>query len=237
MALILNITKDSISSDGATLKVVDSTGDYDATDNPGGYGTPNPDRSDLALFLRAFGKQIAEDDVTLTIATYNPQTADEWDITLQTDGWQQIKTYGLLLYNVNTNFSVGELVYNVATEEIFKILTKSGSGPYTYTYEVVEIDEIDEDGVSVAYEAVLNTLVIPELDKCLYSANKKYLSEVDTTSKTVPCDDDNFNQYLKIDSYLKAIAYDFAAGNYTASQEMVEQAEKLCDCFTENCGC
>jgi hypothetical protein len=237
MALVLVISKDSISQDGSTVKVVDSTGDYDVNDNPGGYGTPNPDRTDLALFIRSFSKRVSEDDIQLEVSTYDPETADEWDITLSKDGWQQVIVYGLRLYSTSLNLSIGELVYNTATEEIFKILTKSGSGPYTYTYEVVTIEEVEETGVTVAYEGTLNTLIVPGLDKCLSSANSKYFSELEVNTKSKPCEDNNFNQYLKIDAYLKAIAYDFAAGNYTASQEMVEQVEKLCSCFIENCSC
>lgn len=237
MSLVLVISKDSISSDGTTMTIVDSTGDYNVTTNPGGYGTPNPDRADIAIILRAFAKRISEDDIELDIASYDPENATEWEITLNKDGWQQIEAYGLRLYSVDTEFSIGELTYNAATDEIFKILTKSGSGPYTYTYDVVTIDEVDEDDVTTAYSYVLNTLVLSLSDICLYKSIKKYYDDLDITVKTNPCEDSNFGNYLKIDTYLKTIAYDFAAGNYSNAQESVEQVENLCNCFTESCGC
>lgn len=43
--LQLKLSKVSLSSDGTVLTVQDTTGNYNAVTNPGGYGTPNPVRS------------------------------------------------------------------------------------------------------------------------------------------------------------------------------------------------
>jgi len=52
MGLQLKLSKVSLSSDGTTLVVQDTTGDYDSVNNPGGYGTPNPDRATTLVQLR-----------------------------------------------------------------------------------------------------------------------------------------------------------------------------------------
>ena len=89
----------------------------------------------------------------------------------------------------------------------------------------------------IAYTSTLNTLTLVNFDKCLFKANKKYYDDLDADSPALAVMDLNFNTYLKLDSYGKAIAYDFAAGNYTNAEEMVEQAEKVCDCLTDDCDC
>jgi len=48
MALILK-SKYQVSTDGTTLRLINVTGAYDPSTNPGGFGTPNPELSDSAL--------------------------------------------------------------------------------------------------------------------------------------------------------------------------------------------
>lgn len=236
MALTINIVKSSLNSDGTVMNLSDSTGAYNVSDNPGGYGTPNPDRDQLAIYLRAYNKR-SDDDVALSIATYDKVTASTWAVTLNKDGWQQVNSYGLRFYSTDTSFSVLELVYNVATAEIWKILTKTGSGPYTYTYSVAtEADLEDTDNV-VLYKSTLNTITLVNFDKCIYRALKKYNDNISADTPELATLDANFNRYLKLGSYGKSISYDFAAGNYTNAQEMVEQTEDICDCLTDDCDC
>ena len=238
MSLVINIVKSSISEDGTTMYLSDNTGAYEPSDNPTGYGPPNPARADLAVFILATNKRIDEGDVDLEVADYNPASATSWSVTLHKDGWQQVNSYGLRRYDVNTSFSVTELTYDVASEEIRKIATKSGTGPYTYTYTVVTEAALVDEANIILYESTLNTLVTEvSLNQCHYKANKKFFNEVDVDNSTIVFDDVNFNRYMKLDAYLKAITYDFANGNYTNAEAMVEQAEKICDCFTEDCDC
>jgi len=52
MGLQLKLSKVSLSADGTTLIVQDTTGNYNSTTNPGGYGTPNPVRATTLVQLR-----------------------------------------------------------------------------------------------------------------------------------------------------------------------------------------
>lgn len=52
MGLQLKLSKVSLSTDGTTLIVQDTTGDYDVSTNPGGYGSPNPVRPTSLVQLR-----------------------------------------------------------------------------------------------------------------------------------------------------------------------------------------
>ena len=242
MALVINIVKDSINDSGTELYLTDATGAYEVSDNPGGYGTPNPERSEIALILIATNKRDGdnggEGDVECVVQDYNPVSASSFTVTLYKDGWYQIKTYGLRLYDVSTSFSLTEATYDVDTQTIRKILTKSGTGPYTYTYEVIEKEILTESSVITLYSAVLNTLVLEALCKCHASATKNYAESVDQTgSKTALDDNTEFRTYLKIDTYLKSIKYNFSFGSYTQAQLIVEQTEKICSCIDDNCSC
>lgn len=238
MALVINIVKDSINDAGTELYLSDSTGVYEVSDNPGGYGTPNPARSSLALILLANNKRQDEGDVECAIESYNPVTAEDFTVTLYKDGWYQIKTFGLRLYSTSILFAVTEAVYDVATQTIRKIATVSGSGPYTYTYTVIEKEDLDSSSVITLYDAVLNTLVLSNLCKCHASAVKNYFNEAEpVTNKTATKDSVSFDTYLKVDTYLKSIKYSFGFGSYTQAQLKVEQAEKICLCIDDNCNC
>jgi hypothetical protein len=238
MALVINIVKSSINDAGTELNLSDSTGVYEVSDNPGGYGTPNPDRADIALILVANNKRQDDGDVECTVQTYNPVTATTFIVELNKDGWYQVDTYGLRLYDDTVLFDVTEAVYDVATSAIWKIATVSGVGPYTYTYTVITKQDLDSSAVIKAHESTLNTLVLVTLTECHTSAVRNYFNSASpVTNKTVVVDDANFNTYLKIDTYLKSINASFALENYTQGQLKVEQAEKLCSCIDDNCSC
>lgn len=242
MALVINIVKDSINDSGTELYLRDDTGAYEVSDNPGGYGTPNPERDELALILIATNKRDGENggegDVECVVQSYDPVSASTFTVTLYKDGWYQVKTFGLRLYDVNTSFSLTEATYDVSSQTIRKIATKSGSGPYTYTYDIIEKEDLDESSVITLYSAVLNSLVIPGICKCYSSSNKNFFDAVSPVgNKTVIKDEPTFETYLKIGAYLKSIVDSFCFGSYTQAQLKVEQVEKICSCIDDNCSC
>lgn len=53
MALLLKISESSYDRSTHTATFSDDTGNYNASTNPGGYGTPNPERNTLALVVSA----------------------------------------------------------------------------------------------------------------------------------------------------------------------------------------
>lgn len=237
MGVILNIVENSISTDGKYLNLTDNTGLYNVSDNPGGYGTPNPNKNQVAVILLANNKRQDEGDVLLTVQPYNPTVDYNYIVNIYKDGWYQIKSFGLRLYNLNTSFSITEAVYDSASGEIRKILTKTGVGPYVYTYQIITPSDLDSATVITSTESILNTLVLVSLTECLALADKNFFNGAGPlTNTTVMVDDANFNQYLKIDTYLKSINYSFGFGNYTQAQLKVEQTEKLCTCI-DNCNC
>ena len=66
--MLVPVTSITQASDCASFVIRDITGDYDATDNVGGWGTPNPETTDIAT-------------VTLTITNDLYATSVEYDIS------------------------------------------------------------------------------------------------------------------------------------------------------------
>lgn len=232
MALALKLTKTSISADGTTMLVTDSTGNYNVTTNVGGYGSPNAARNSLALILLCWNERYdGEDSITPvaeTIAAYTPTTVTEWTVTLNSDGWQQAIVYGVKLYSTSTLFAVNEIVYNVGTSELWRILTVSGSGPYTYTHSVVLASTLTDTDYVIPYTYVLNDYAIPAITTCFNKSVEYYFLTLETT---------DFDRMLKIDAYLKSIRYSFLSGSFAPAQAKVEQVQTICSCFTSECNC
>lgn len=234
MALVLRLEYTSINSDGTQITITDATGNYDASTNPGGYGTPNPDRSDIALFLRAYVKRFdGSDTITDTLLTDTPNDTDptavaSWLVDVDKQGWHQMDLYGLNLYSTSILLNVNEIVWNAGTQQLIRILTRSGSGPYTYTYTTATLADLENSDYTTAYTAVLNSLVIPELCVC---ENKAVLFWSRTESEA------DFDKYLTIDGMLKAANYSFSNQDYTNAQAIVENVEDKCDCLNNECNC
>ena len=57
MALILNIISEGVNAEGTELNLTDDTGTYNVSDNPGGYGSPNPVKNEVATILLARNKR------------------------------------------------------------------------------------------------------------------------------------------------------------------------------------
>jgi len=72
MALTTKLTVVSTSKDGKTITVKDTTGLYDATTNPGGYGAPNPSIPGLAkieFYVESFGSTTLTHKTEITETT------------------------------------------------------------------------------------------------------------------------------------------------------------------------
>lgn len=234
MSLVLNITNGGNTSDFLSFVINDSTGNYDATNNPTGYGSPNATRVSLALFVRAYNKRYnGSTDLTDILLVDTPNTSDptavtKWTIALNKDGWQHVTIYGLRRYDTAVLFSVNEIVYDYVSGELRQILTITGGGPYTYTYAVVTKAAFEVAGNTTAYSTVLDTYSIPSLENCHYEASKNYFNVLT---------EDAWDKYQEIEATLKSIIYGFAYLNFAQAQLQVETLEGTCTCFTSTCNC
>jgi hypothetical protein len=234
MALELALAKGALDGTNETLVIEDSTGAYNATTNTTGYGTPNPARAVLGLFLRAFNNRYeGEEDVTGTLLTATADDSDpvavtQWTLALAEDGWIKATVYGLNLLDVDTSLQLDELVWDADNNLLKRIATKSGSGPYTYTTVSAVAADLDNSDYQKAYSTVFNTYAIPALCDCHLKSVEKYLDSED---------EDDRKLSLKIQAYLISIRNSFLTESPAEGQKMVERAEAICECFNENCDC
>lgn len=87
--MALTVT-DSMSFSEDSVILTDTTGDYDAVDNPGGYGTPNAAFADYAHYAIIRKKNVNNvADEVLTLNSYNPITDTEFSAARDRDGWYE----------------------------------------------------------------------------------------------------------------------------------------------------
>lgn len=81
----------------------DTTGNYNATTNPGGYGAPNALFTDYAHYAIIRKKNVnGVADVVMSLLTYDPLTATEFKATRTLDGWYEAKKLNILKWLAGT---------------------------------------------------------------------------------------------------------------------------------------
>ncbi len=236
MALVLKLSKTSISADCKTLVVTDTTGNYDVTTNPTGYGAPNATRASLYLNLlvnlRAnSGRQ------SVAVPSYNKNTASTWTITLAEDGWYEIYMFGCEIYAGGTTYALGYITYDLSTDTYYKSLQSGNIG-----HSVTDTDwwqpTIDiEDFIAATalsqpntYDVTLNDVELCRSVKCKALALFQAAEEDDCSQSDNDC---SIQTYEKIRLRVEAALVAAALFNYADSEEFIEDLNKLC----QKCGC
>lgn len=109
----------TLAADNTIATIQDSTGDYDAINNPGGFGAPNPLRNEIGLFI--VGKKTTGAGVESflnRVEDYDPLTEDSFAFELSGDGWYTLFLVGLQLFDGLASYSSGDYVYNSGTGNI-----------------------------------------------------------------------------------------------------------------------
>ena len=229
MALILALSKGALSETGGTLDLDDATETYNAETNPTGYGSPNDERTDIALQLTAITKRSSE-DLSLSVSAYDPETVSRFTLNLQKDGWIQATVYGLNLSASATSgqeFSVNELVWNTSGDKRERVTAVSaiGGGFYSYTFvDSTDESDLSNDGYTTKYKTVFDTYATPDIDQAYYKASKNYhVSQ-----------DDADNEILdQIFTQKEVIRLQFANDNNSVAQEIVEDTEQFVTCLED----
>lgn len=167
----------SYSQDGTTIKITDKTGAYDASTNAGGWGSPNPLRSQSALLAYIVYVPNDGDNVELSPSTsqiiydsgLTNSSASEFSFTLANDGRHQLS---LVQLPVSTNgtltvagatlvngdyFYMGGSIYQKGTTNILitdysLLLDDSANVAYTTVEELVLVKTTKHFG-NIVYPA------------------------------------------------------------------------------------
>lgn len=206
----------SESSDGGTIYVNDTTGDYSVT-NTGGYGSPNTERTDVALII--LGKYKASTgDTDLTFAAYDPEIVTQFSVSgLTLDGYYQFKVYTVDRY-VAQSPTLNTFVYDFSANQL-----QRGNGSSFVSAEYSELE---------TYEAANTTKDwphIPQLSRARNYLNKLLLIGTQQSVKKT-----DLQQYLISTEvmYYGGLAL-FTEGSYTTFQEEIEKYQSRVDTILE----
>ncbi len=240
MALVQVLEKTSISSDCITLVISDSTGAYNVSANPGGYGTPNPARASLYMIFFCNLRSATGARTPIDVPAYNYNTVASWAITLSQDGWYELYAFSTIAYDVATTYALGDITFDVGTNSFYKSLQAGNIGNAVSNaawWEVTtDIDDfIAATGASQpnAYDVTLNDVELCRSVKCKAMALFQ-AAEADDCS----CDDNNdcaLQPYEKIRLRVEAALVAAALQDYADAQEFVDDITRLC--IRCGCGC
>lgn len=100
----------------AYIEFLNATGTYDVSTNPGGFGTPNPDRNDFAAILVAVHK-LVETDQEASVSAYDPLSVTSFTIAITRDVNGELKydLYLVPIFDSGGTYVDGDIVYDNET--------------------------------------------------------------------------------------------------------------------------
>lgn len=216
MALVQRFTITE-SQDGSIIYVNDATGDYDVTSNPGGYGGPNTERSNVALIIIGDYKASAG-DTELTFDAYDPEVVTQFSVSnLDTDGYYQFKIYTVDKY-VAQSPTLNTFVYNFTSNQLQR---GNGSG-----FVSAEPEELEENDIA---NNTQDWPHIPDLSRARNYLNKlRLIGAAQSTKQT-----DLFAYLVQTEVVIYGVIALFGEGSYTTAQEEIEKYQSRVDTILE----
>lgn len=130
MALELNVCYTATNADCTQFTITDNTGTYDINNNTGGYGAPNVDRADVALYLFGYkyNEGEADTDITSILNNTDPENVTYWEVANSSDGYYYFDAAAVNIWDIAATYVLDDLVFY--QQELWKATTTStGSAP------------------------------------------------------------------------------------------------------------
>lgn len=227
MALQIQVTKSSTSSDCTTLIIQDSTGNYNALTNPGGYGVPNPIRANIGLKLFVTLKKTTG-DIPIAISTYNEITVSQWSVTITEDGHYELFLVACDFYSNLTTYASGDIIYDSATDKFYISLQNSNTGyslaDTAWWREDPTIDEFDD----------ANNIISKDVEDIVELCNSRVCRAQLALDVVCNCnceDKTKFQLYDRLSVLYDAAVYAEGFGMFSDAQKHVEEIQKICSDF------
>ena len=225
MPLILKTTE-TINDIGTEVYIEfrQATGDYDATDNPGGFGAPNPARNTMAVLLWAKHKLVAGDQ-DATIFAYNPESVEAFTIAMAkpVNGVLNYAVVALPIFIDGGSYSDGDIVYDKENPAA-PFIKEMVSGDWV---EVTLEDIVgDEDAVQLV------SYIFPIPDACEY-ATELNAEKLQLLTKYIKsqCGKDDYepirDKFDYVQALLRSAQKAFDASAFAEAQEDIEEIFKL----------
>ena len=164
MAVSLVLASPLQSNDATTIRIQDSTGDYDAVDNTGGWGTPNHEITDIV------GPSVSNPlkyhltlDVTITTSNGTATTYDTIDLYTE---YGPFSTITDLVFDINPSIlEESGVALGEATDQL-------PDGWYVFTYKLIYSDNhslINSESVTVLIDGIVRSSIYDELRQLPYA--------------------------------------------------------------------
>lgn len=236
MALTLVVTKSTISSDCGTLTIIDNTGDYDASSNTGGYGSPNETRANLYLKLFLTLKK-SDGDEAISIDAYNENTAASWAITITEDGYYEAYLFGCLAWSSGTTFSLNEVTYSSATDKFYYSLQNSNTNnAVTDTDWWAEVTDVSSLKAAIAAS---QSDAYADVYEWIETCNSRVCKARAYLSKDCGCSDNTGGcecneKFDQVRYLIDGVDIHSALGTYAKGQTIIETIQGLCNCIEDS---
>lgn len=232
MALLPKLKVDSQTLENDKMTVIDDTGLYDAITNAGGYGTPNPDRSDLGLFVYGYEYNPDGDDSLILSDNTEPNTASSWEFDISGDGYIYFFVLAFNAWDSSTPYDPDDLVYH--NSNFYKALQSSTnvepSSSTSATWDILSDDEIIAEKANVV-NARLDELNMQDGDICFSNL------AADAAQKSVY---DNCSDYLPLiqASVLYTGSHVLCTRDlYSMGHNVIKSLNEKCSGTSKPCGC
>jgi hypothetical protein len=219
MALAPTVSAGTI-ADCSTLTITDTTGAYNVSTNPGGYGTPNAARADFGILMFVTNK-MTTGDVPLTVTNGNAHSVSSWTVTFTVDGWYEYYMALAPIWASGPTFAEGDVCYSVA-EELFYVSLQAGNTNHAVTdgaWWEATTDIEDFVNASNVVRGLYDDVIYCNSQSCAATANAEMLCG---------CSAEDSKKYNQIIGQLDGVIYSFGSQNYYEAQKKLETLQAIC---------
>jgi hypothetical protein len=241
MALVLALTK---GVETATSVIIsDSTGDYNVSTNPSGWGIPNIVRGDSNLGLVATYKK-SDEDVPLVVTILTPTSGTplnvtSWSIALEGAGWVKLTQFVAPDYDEALAYEQYSVIWDTTTELFYYWGEEADSTPGAFLIsngwveltdaQIVDLSpQVEADGFYINSDNQFFTVSI-DVGMVQNSIDFTKAAKCDATNKCLLA--------FKIFTYKIAGQSLSAAGDYITGQTIIEADENIIESSDSSCNC
>ncbi len=241
MPLELKLKRGAVSGALDYFLMLDNTGIYDPTNNPGGFGDglTNPLRANIALFLYGYKYRKDGEDQPLIIPNTIPVTVTQWQIPLSEDGYYYFQLLGFDVYDPFQAYALD--VYVFYANNYYKSIDVAAIGQDPINNPLVweKLGDLTTQAIldnTTVYKSAVSNQVLN------YRAKACYQEQVQLEAENC-CDCHSREQtktkkYQKIFVHLNAASFDCMQGKYQqADEELMYLAEYCKSIHCKHCKC
>ncbi len=232
MALTANLVRTAVTADGTETTWTDQTV----------YGSPNPNRNQVALYLTAYKMDSNQESSVLIVDSFDPEVVTSFVTDNDVDGWYQYRFVIVNNWLIGTTYNRYDVVWSPTENAFYQYInvTPSAGNLVTDPVYFIEIDDptglIDDLGTEQApgnlvYQ-VINKILSYETAICYLKLSSKYAKE-NCASGDCGCDSPAYKTLIKIRTLFYNLTFDEVQGKFIQGEKNARLAEKYCS----DCGC